>query len=287
MLRLAVFADIHGKFLLPFKLVDYYQQVSGKMVDWILQCGDMGAFPHKEKMDKATLRHARQDPDELGFMRDFYKENIKIRQFLQKLDINMLCVRGNHEDHEFLDEIESVSEQGSYPIDAYQRVYVCKTGMPIVLTGRQTDNKHEQCSLVGVGRIGDRKGRNHSIFIQEYERKALSKLKNNALEFDILLTHDKPSESNRGYGSIEIADLLNHIAFGYHFYGHTGEPYHHQIADNGITKSIKIAELEFNRQGKLSEGCMLIVEKHNDSWNVEAVPLYQIIHFMKGSWQLL
>ena len=28
MIRVAIFADIHGKFLLPFKLVDRYQQLT-------------------------------------------------------------------------------------------------------------------------------------------------------------------------------------------------------------------------------------------------------------------
>ena len=36
MLRLAIFADIHGKFLLPFKLVDYYQNRTGKKIDFII-----------------------------------------------------------------------------------------------------------------------------------------------------------------------------------------------------------------------------------------------------------
>jgi hypothetical protein len=29
MIRLALFADIHGKFLLPFKLAHHYQQTTG------------------------------------------------------------------------------------------------------------------------------------------------------------------------------------------------------------------------------------------------------------------
>lgn len=56
MLRLAIFADIHGKFLLPFKLVHHYQTLTGEKIDGILQCGDMGAFPDKNRMDKATPR---------------------------------------------------------------------------------------------------------------------------------------------------------------------------------------------------------------------------------------
>ena len=41
MIRLALFADIHGKFLLPFKLAHHYQQTTGQPIDLIVQCGDM------------------------------------------------------------------------------------------------------------------------------------------------------------------------------------------------------------------------------------------------------
>ena len=122
MIRLALFADIHGKFLLPFKLAHHYQQTTGKSIDLIVQCGDMGAFPDKGRMDKATLRHAARDRDELGFMDDFVHAKPPIAQFLDRLNLNMLCVRGNHEDHEFLDELEQQSVQAAFLIDVYQRV---------------------------------------------------------------------------------------------------------------------------------------------------------------------
>lgn len=319
MLRFAIFADLHGKFLLPFKLVHHYQILTGKPIDWILQCGDMGAFPTKESMDKATLRHAKNDPDELGFMREFCVDKPEIRQFLETLDVKMLCVRGNHEDHAFLDKLEHESESAIFPIDVYQKVFVCRSGVPITLSGhgqvlgvtgmddgvklsKQAEvsekvergngsisamPKNESCTLVGVGRIGDRKNRDESIFIQDYERVALNKLAKSQVDVDILVTHDKPSEGEQGYGSLEIAELLDQVAFSYHFYGHTGEPYNRQIADNGITESIKVAELEFDKNGKLSEGCMLIVEKNGENWSVEPVPLNQIIQFTKDTWRYL
>ena len=116
MIRLALFADIHGKFLLPFKLAHHYQQTTGKSIDLIVQCGDMGAFPDKSRMDKATLRHAARDRDELGFMDDFVHAKLPIAQFLERLNLNMLCVRGNHEDHEFLDELERQSVQAAFQV---------------------------------------------------------------------------------------------------------------------------------------------------------------------------
>lgn len=100
-MRVAIFSDIHGKILLPFKLVNLYQKEKGNKIDFILQCGDMGAYQNIENLDKATIKHAQYDRDELGFYDDFTKANQSIKSFLDELNINMICVRGNHEDHDF------------------------------------------------------------------------------------------------------------------------------------------------------------------------------------------
>ena len=288
MIRLALFADIHGKFLLPFKLAHRYQQTTGKSIDLIVQCGDMGAFPDKGRMDKATLRHAARDRDELGFIDDFVHAKPPIAQFLDRLNLNMLCVRGNHEDHEFLDELERQSVHAAFPIDAYRRVWVLKTGEPFVL---QKDG--ESLEILGIGRIGDRKQRPHGEFIQEYERQTLRRFIKDCLKNkhdpDVLITHDQPADSQSGYGAEEIANVLDQLAFAYHFYGHTGEAYRQNLADNGITLSVKIKELEFDRQGKLSEGCMLILEVEQQEggkqFTLSPVPLNEIIHFMQDTWR--
>ncbi|MFB2589138.1 metallophosphoesterase [Acinetobacter sp. c1-l78] len=289
MLRVAIFADIHGKFLLPFKLVEHYQNLYQEKIDLILQCGDMGAFPDKNKMDKATLRHALNDRDELGFSNDFVKSHAEIATYLDKLNINMYCVRGNHEDHAFLDELEYLAklhDHPYFPIDIYQRIWVCRTGVPFIL-----QNKNEQLSVVGIGRIGDKKGRHHPQFIQNAEREQLKKLGKKSPDIDILITHDKASESKRGYGAFEIEDILDKIAFKYHFHGHTGEDYHVYLAENGITHSVKIKELEFNREGKLEYGCMIILEKyhdkHGEQLNFKVVALNDIIQFMHKTWHYL
>lgn len=84
-----------------------------------------------------------------------------------------------------------------------------------------------------------------------------------------------------------MAQALDNIAFPYHFYGHTGEPFNESLADNGITNSVKIKELEFNAKGKLEEGCMMILEKENHKISLIKVPLFDIVHFDKQSWHNL
>jgi len=280
-MRLAIFSDIHGKILLPFKLVDLYQKQTGNKIDFILQCGDMGAYPDMNNLDKATFKHAKNDRDELGFHDQFTKENKEIKSFLDQLNINMICIRGNHEDHDYLDRLEEAeTREKLFPIDIYKRVFVCKSGLAQTLTANGVTLK-----FVGVGRIGDRKGRSEKRFIQDYERKAIKKLYKSSDIFDVLITHDKDDSSQRGYGMAEIRHLLDNVIFRYHFYGHTGEPYKQETDVNRITQSVKIKELEFNGSGILEEGCMIILEKKEDI-RIHAVDRQLTNQLTKYNWQL-
>lgn len=281
-MKIAIFADIHGKFLLPFKLVDFYQKETSKKIDLILQCGDMGAFPDIKNLDKATIRHAKYDREELGFYDEFTQEKAEVTDLLNKLNINMICVRGNHEDHAFLDNLEKVyAKEIRFPIDVYKRVWVCKTGF-----AQTFELGDEKLSFVGIGRIGDRKGRDEAQFIQEYEKKQLRKLLKTREHFDILLTHDKDSLSERGYGMEEISEILTHLIFHYQFHGHTGEPFNQRFAHNGITQICKIKELEFDENGMLGAGCMLVLDKiGEDKFELEIVPQTLTNRITKHNWR--
>ncbi|OAM34382.1 hypothetical protein A7Q01_06710 [Eikenella sp. NML96-A-049] len=73
------------------------------------------------------------------------------------------------------------------------------------------------------------------------------------------------------------------------FYGYSEEVYRQNLANRGITQSVKIKELEFDRLGKLSEGCMLILEveqkKGDKLFTLSPVPLNEIIHFMQDTYR--
>lgn len=281
-MKVAIFSDIHGKILLPFKLVDLYQKETSEKIDFILQCGDMGCYPDINNLDKATIKHAKNDRDELGFYDYFVKDIPEIRIFLDKLNIDMICVRGNHEDHEYLDKLEKETEASRFPIDIYNRVFVCKTGHKQELKVRE-----ETLNFVGIGRIGDRKGRTNDRFIQEYEKKKIKELiRENKNIFDLLITHDKEDGSQRGYGMKEIRELLDNVIFKYHFYGHTGEPYKKEVYTNGITNSIKIREAEFNNSGILEKGSMIILEKNKSDITVKIVDQKLTNKLTKFSWNI-
>lgn len=281
MIRVALFSDIHGKLLLPFKMVDQYQKMYDQEIDLILQCGDIGAYPNLENLDKATIRHAKHDRDELGFHDDFIEINDDIKTFLKALNVQMICVRGNHEDHDFLDQLEAECPSDSrFPIDAYAFVWVCKSGETQVF---RKENEH--ISFVGLGRIGDRKERREQRFIQKYEFEKIRKLFKSKELFDVFITHDSDNTGEMGYGSAEIREVLDNIPFQYHFFGHTGKPYSCELDLNGITRSVKVKELEFNESGVLPENCMIILEKNGDDLRISSAPTSFTNIFTKHDWK--
>lgn len=281
MIRIAIFSDIHGKILLPFKMVDRYQKDFNKKIDLIIQCGDIGAYPDIDNLDKATIRHAKHDRDELGFHDDFTSFNQEISAFLEELDLKMICVRGNHEDHDFLDNLEKkYSDTSIFPIDIYKYIWLCKSGE---LQNFQKDQ--ENLSFVGFGRIGDRKNRQEKRFIQKYEYEKVKQLFNSKGFIELLITHDSDNTSDPGYGSKEVREILDNIPFQYHFFGHTGKPYSSELDLNGITQSIKVKELEFNDSGVLPENCMIILEKEHDELTMHSVPTSFTNLFTKNNWK--
>src|SRR5688572_13426826 len=61
-----VFGDLHGRILPAFCLARAWAREHRVDVAGLLQVGDLGYFPDVGRMDKATLRHGKDDPLEFG-----------------------------------------------------------------------------------------------------------------------------------------------------------------------------------------------------------------------------
>jgi Icc-related predicted phosphoesterase len=246
-------------------MVEKYQREYGEKFDFIMQCGDIGAFPDPTKFDKATLKHAKNNRDEYGFFDDFTTPSEEIRAFLDGLDVKMYCVRGNHEDHDFLDERENASKnqtstEAAFTIDCYERVLVLRSGSVHYFA-----DYGATLNVMGIGRIGDRKNRAEKRFIQDYEREAIKETIRQKPHIHVLLTHDTADDmTEQGYGMKELRTVLDELIPEIHFFGHTGKPYIERLDNNGLTQSVKIKELEFDAEGALPEGCMVIVKFDTD-----------------------
>lgn len=268
-MNIAIFADLHGRLLLAFKLCARWQKEVGERIDLILQAGDLGAYPEIDRLDRATRKYAEHDPTELGFMQHFIRYDPTVAAILAETNCPLIFVRGNHEDHAWLDELEQQSEEAIFPIDAYQRVYNLKTGIPWTFQTRD-----EQITITGIGRIGPvpgEEGRQDSKYIQHYESERVHQA--HPQPADVLLTHHSRTDFvvlERGVkikastGMSEIEYILDRDRPAYHFFGHYGGPPQVRTDLNSVTLTVKLADLHWERNGTvLDAGSMGLLRWHS------------------------
>lgn len=110
-----VFGDLHGRILPAFRLATVWAREHGVKLDGLLQVGDLGYFPNPSRLDKATRRHAEDDPLELG-ARDVVQPNQLADSILNNVEVPPLWfVPGNHEDFVALDEHKRAAER-TFPL---------------------------------------------------------------------------------------------------------------------------------------------------------------------------
>ena len=287
-MNIAVLADVHGRIQLAFKVVNRYQQETGEHIDLILQCGDVGIFPDTSKLDKATIRHAEDDPTELGFPEHFVERNADVEEVLSQLTCNMLCVRGNHEDHEFLDRLEAESEGPAFSVDCYERIWVMKTGVP-----HEASYNDSTLRILGIGRVGPPVGETDlkkPKYIQPYEQRRLSNLPD--AQVDVLVTHDARRDFIRpGVGMAEISETLDRCAPAYHFFGHTGKSFQRGKDQNGITVCSKLSDFEWeegDRGQRLKTGCLGVLRwRSRDDHEFEVITASWLNEYTSHTWQYL
>jgi len=260
-MNIAIFADVHGRVLLAFKLAARWEHERGEKIDLILQAGDLGAYPDINQLDRATIKHAKNDPTELGFSQYFVDYDADVAETLEQTSANMLFVRGNHEDHDWLDKLEQQHDGAIFPVDVYQRVWCMKSGMP-----HQFKSGNETINILGIGRIAALPGeqdKSKSKYIQPYEARHINRIKHQKI--DLLLTHDTALNFvTVNYGMEEIRLILDIFKPEYHFHGHTEAEFNQQTDSNRHTQVIKLSDLHWNKSKAVEQGSMGILHWEND-----------------------
>lgn len=246
-MQIGVFGDVHGQLLLVFHLAARWQQETGQRLDLLLQVGDLGIFPEVKRLDRSTRRHSTATEAGLDFLRYFTRYEPAVAALLHETSCPLLFVRGNHEDHAWLDTLEQRGPTPAFPVDVYQRLYCLKTGVPFLFT-----HGEETLTILGIGRIGRpaaaRKDRPH--YLQPHEKQRLSQLGPGAL--DVLLTHDGACDQiYPGSGSEEIGSICERLHPVYHVFGHYGGPCRYKQTGSGETLSYKLADLHPDHQSPL------------------------------------
>lgn len=210
-----IFGDLHGRILHAFKLAIVWAREHETPVDGLLQVGDLGYFPDLTNLDKATVRHAKDDPTELG-AQDIISPNPLADEIFNDPDCppGLWFTAGNHEDHDALVALsEGSGRQPDFVVDAYGMIRCIKDGRIVGLN-----------DIVKVGALwgvdGENPTRRKKLCEHAYIRqRSADDLLNEP--FDVLLTHDAPMDAKRiGYGSECVRALIGLAQPAFAFFGH-------------------------------------------------------------------
>jgi hypothetical protein len=129
-----IFGVLHGRILPAFRQAMAWEREHG-----LLQVGDLGHFPDPSRLDKATARHAADDPLELGTCLVVHP-NREADETLQGNDgppPPLWFTAGNHEDFDALAGLESLGgrRSSSFVVDAYMLVRCIRDGQVETLPG--------------------------------------------------------------------------------------------------------------------------------------------------------
>ena len=262
-INIAVLGDLHGHFTLAYRLLKRWEIEHDETVDLILQVGDLGAFPETSRLDKATLKFAKRDFDEISFI-DYYNGSSEADEILgenavdsRKIAADMYFIKGNHEDFEFLDSVTGRSRK-PVPVDYYQRMFYIRNGLVFNL-----EISDVKLRIAGMGGLQ---------FNSEFKKKPAAKFYTNS-EYreiissvgilDIFLTHDVPLNAiSEDADSEEILDIIERLNPKYHFCGH----YHIEGRELEVTDTIQsyiLNEVNFRGSRGLNKRCIGILSWFN------------------------
>jgi hypothetical protein len=262
-LHIAVLGDLHGHFTLAYRVLKRWERENGVPLDLILQVGDLGAFPPPFRLDPATLRFAERDPDELGFA-EYYEGSPEADEILgsdappeRRIEADMVFIRGNHEDFEFLASIPA--EDDPVPVDAHGKIRYLASG------ARFTFTRGPHAITIGaLGGISD-DGRPGKAPISPYYTAAEVRRLRNGGAVDVLLSHEPAEDSAAcihpkytGAGSPDVLALVRELEPRFHFCGHYHEP-GQPLDVPKDTQSYMLNAVSFLKPHRLNPGCIGIL----------------------------
>ncbi len=274
----AVLGDLHGHLTLAFRLVRRWELIHERSVSLILQVGDLGAFPPPFCLDRATMRFAEKDPDELGF-RDYYEGSDEADEIFgidpspcYRIGANTVFVKGNHEDFAFLADMASAGDE-PVGVDAYGALlYLPNGGIWSCSLGAHT------LRIGSLGGVEPREGRTGGAGTPYFNRSELKALRQRVGDLDVLITHDVPQGGAIGLGSAferrgsaGVRDIIRETQPRYHFCGHWHEP-GFKLEVPGATQSYLLNEVNFRSARRLNRGCFGMLR-----WNGPGDSDFQIV----------
>lgn len=213
--HVCVIGDVHGHLQLGLCIAALWQKELGVSFDAVLLCGDVGTFTRESQLDNATRAHAKNNPCELEFLRQWTRspqppwlERIftAIEQGGLGLECPVVMVHGNHEGFEHLAQLitrgipeEPVSLLDLPSVDAGAHIRYLPSGW------RARTRSGLVCGAIGGIEKGQRTAEYHELAYID-DAAILSLLDGDRI--DILITHQGPSGVQGDHGSESLQLLL-------------------------------------------------------------------------------
>lgn len=256
-------------------LARQWQEQHQRQLDGILLAGDLGFFPDESRLDKATKRFAKIDPEELGVSRYFRKplpaeRDAKVEQTLlgepsrlSTVSCPIVWCHGNHEDFDELEKL--VGSRDLSAVDYYDRFLYLRSGAVTELAGLKVG------AVGGAPEVGNR-GHDPRVYVNEDACIELA-----TKQFDILLGHGGPrglGGETDNWGSDLLRELIEASQPPYYFFAHHKKKV--ETKQIGVTKCHWLNDVAFpltggKPRGPVEPGCMGILE-----WNDEC-PEFQVV----------
>ena len=257
----AVLGDLHGHITLAYRLLKRWEMENEKTLRAIFQVGDFGAYPSSLHADKATMRFYEKDNDELSFI-DYYNGSSEAEEILEfdapehrKIEGNLYFIKGNHEDFEFLDNLQIFDEEYPPSVDAYYKIFYMPNGCVYEISiGKY------KISVGNLGGVAQNNQCGANSLSKYYTKSQYRNLCNYNGKIDLFLSHDTPYNTiYDSAGSLEVLEFINLFHPTLHFCGH----YHEDgkmIINSKKTQSFRLNEVNFRKSKKLNKGCIAIIE---------------------------
>lgn len=267
-MNIAIVGDVHGHLALMHAILGRWQRESGRRIDLILQCGDMGAFLTTSQLDRATRRWAENDPEEMGFG-EFAGENPP-RTLLDPRPL-VVFIPGNHEDFAMLDERGEAArpDEATYAVSNDGRIHALRSGR--VWTFISGEERVRIAGISGIARGSQKKGRHPRYHLSDDDALTLAEKGPGAI--DILISHDGPSglfgEDYRGMaGSRALRFVIGETNPKLAFFAHYDKVGEWSI---GPTKVFGMGKCGYVPSGnwQVAEGGLAMVNWQQQSADVE------------------
>lgn len=267
-MHIVVLGDIHGHLHLAWSLVKRIEVFHGIEIAQVLQVGDLGFWPRPGTvLDRATRRHADQDPEEISFPEWSSPTELDGGSLLSscanallspeapdgtRVDADMVFIKGNHDDYALLPD---PSPDGlPIPVDHYGKHRFLPNGCTYRVGGAGGPL---------VGSLGGlERGEARTDGFSDTEAKGVSRE-----QLDILLTHEPPGRTARGSRLRRVLEASSPaIVFSGHLHWHERDTL-------GEVQLVTLAEVRFNDRGEVDPGCAGIL-----AWAPAQTPRFEVLH---------